>query len=245
MTWRRIERIGNAALFLGDSEALRHLLPANDALLCDPPYGISVATDIGSGDTRRVPFGGRPGQSPIVRRQKDYQPIKGDDRPFDPARWLSTKPTLMWGANYFAHRLPAGRWLGWDKRETLKPNCQSDMELAWTNVPGNTVRLHRQMWSGMVRRGDFWRSGQHGSRREHPTEKPVQLMAWCIRHMRLKPGAVILDPYMGVGTAGAAAVLLGHPYVGVEFEARYFDTACERLALVQRDPAAWTRRLAA
>lgn len=240
MNWRRVERIGNATLFLGDSEALRHLLPAYDALLCDPPYGIAVATDIGAGDIRRAAFAGD-----FIRRQKGYRPIKGDDRPFDPSPWLSDCPTLFWGANYFAHRLPAGRWLGWDKRETLKPNCQSDMELAWTNVPGNTVRLHRQMWSGMVRRGDFWRCGQHGSRREHPTEKPVQLMAWCIRMMRLKPGAVILDPYMGVGTAGAAAVLMDHAYVGVECEERYFNAACDRLALVQRDPAAWAGKLAA
>lgn len=245
---RRTVTIGPATLILEDSEALNRAGELRgDALLADGPYGIKVRTDIGINDLRPAAGSGRLNGGPAARRAKAYPQVHGDDRPFDPRPWLvDGRPTLMWGANFFAHLLPpGGRWLAWDKRETLKPNAQSCLELAWTNVAGATVRVHRQMWSGLVRRGDFWRTGAAGSRREHPTEKSPQLMAWCIDQMRLPSSAIILDPYMGVGTAGVAAVLKGHRYVGVEIEETYFDVACQRIATVLADPGRWAERLAA
>ena len=52
-------------------------------------------------------------------------------------------------------------------------------------------------------------------------------MAWAIRHV---PKAdTILDPFMGSGTTGVAAIQLGRKFIGIEREPKYFDIACHRI----------------
>jgi site-specific DNA-methyltransferase (adenine-specific) len=62
--------------------------------------------------------------------------------------------------------------------------------------------------------------------REHPTQKPVALMAWCVEKTKAKS---ILDPFMGSGTTGVAAIQHGRQFIGIEREPRYFDIACRRI----------------
>lgn len=62
----------------------------------------------------------------------------------------------------------------------------------------------------------------------HPTEKPVGVYEPLIRVVT-KPGHTVLDPFMGSGTAGVAAALLGRKFIGIETEPRYFDIACKRI----------------
>jgi site-specific DNA-methyltransferase (adenine-specific)/modification methylase len=66
-----------------------------------------------------------------------------------------------------------------------------------------------------------------GERSAHPTQKPIDLMLWCLQ--RLKGGRTILDPYMGSGTTGVACVRLGRRFIGIEIEPKYFDIACRRI----------------
>jgi len=68
----------------------------------------------------------------------------------------------------------------------------------------------------------------------HPTQKPVALMRWCIEQAKVPPGGVILDPYLGSGSTGVAAVQMRHPFIGIEIEERYFDIACWRIEEAQR-----------
>jgi site-specific DNA-methyltransferase (adenine-specific)/modification methylase len=68
----------------------------------------------------------------------------------------------------------------------------------------------------------------------HPTQKPVSLMAWCIAQARVPAGGVILDPWMGAGSTGVAAVMAGHPFVGIECEPVYFETALRRIEAASR-----------
>lgn len=78
-----------------------------------------------------------------------------------------------------------------------------------------------------------------GRPRVHPMQKPVALMSWCIQEARVPAGGTIIDPYMGSGSTGIAALERGHPFVGVEIDRRYFDVACRRIAEVQQhEPAA-------
>jgi len=63
--------------------------------------------------------------------------------------------------------------------------------------------------------------------REHPTQKPVSLMTWCLGF--LPDARTILDPFMGSGTTGVACVQLGRKFIGIELEPRYFDIACKRI----------------
>ncbi len=62
----------------------------------------------------------------------------------------------------------------------------------------------------------------------HPTVKPIALMAWLIR-LTTPPGAVVFDPFTGSGSTGAAAVLEGCRFLGIERETEYVDVACARI----------------
>jgi len=68
---------------------------------------------------------------------------------------------------------------------------------------------------------------------EHPTQKPVKLMRWCIGCLP-EPNQTILDPFMGSGTTGVAAVQMGRKFIGIEREERYFQIACRRIEDAQR-----------
>jgi DNA modification methylase len=68
----------------------------------------------------------------------------------------------------------------------------------------------------------------------HPTQKPIQLMQWCLGFI---PGAkTVLDPFMGSGTTGVACVNLGRAFIGVELDPDYFDIACRRIAEAYKQP---------
>ena len=51
---------------------------------------------------------------------------------------------------------------------------------------------------------------------------------WLVDWWSLE-GEVILDPFMGSGTTGAAAAILGRKFIGIEIDTQYFDLACERI----------------
>ena len=66
----------------------------------------------------------------------------------------------------------------------------------------------------------------------HPTQKPESLL-YRILLASTGPGDVILDPFFGTGTTGAAAKLLGRHYIGIERETAYIEAAEERLARIK------------
>ena len=70
--------------------------------------------------------------------------------------------------------------------------------------------------------------------RVHPTQKPKKVMEWCIEQIPLRPGSLIIDPFMGSGTTGIDATNLGHKFIGVEMDEEYFDIACNRIEQAQR-----------
>ncbi|HEV3262775.1 MAG TPA: site-specific DNA-methyltransferase, partial [Gemmataceae bacterium] len=73
--------------------------------------------------------------------------------------------------------------------------------------------------------------------RVHPTEKPVGLIGSVIK---AAPGQTILDPFMGSGSTGVAAVKEGRHFVGIEIERRYFDLACKRIEEAYAEPRLFT-----
>jgi len=64
--------------------------------------------------------------------------------------------------------------------------------------------------------------------REHPTQKPVGVIEWCINHLP-DDARIILDPFMGSGTTGVACAKLGRKFIGIEIERKYFEIACQRI----------------
>lgn len=76
----------------------------------------------------------------------------------------------------------------------------------------------------------FPNAGTSGDARNfHPTVKPLELMRWLVR-LLCPPGGLVLDPTTGSGTTGAAAVLEGRRFVGIELEPAYIEIAAARIA---------------
>ncbi len=213
----RVERIGLAELYLGDCREIAPTLERPAAVISDPPYGVSERTD------RKAK-----GRSKLAECN-DFPAVFGDDAPFDPVTWISAAPVVvLWGANHYCSRVPDGpSWLIWDKRDGIPSNDNADCEIAWSNI-GGPARVFRHMWNGMIR------ASEKDASRVHPTQKPIALMRWCILQAKVAPGGTILDPYMGSGTTGVAAVQMRHPFIGIEIDPGYFDTACRRIEEAQR-----------
>lgn len=213
----RIEKIGRATLFLGDCRDILPTLPKVDAVVTDPPYGIGV--DVAMAKQSGTKYGN------AAAAKRDYEATGWDNAP--PSDELIAavvahgKWAVVFGGNYFS--LPASRcWLVWDKENGS--NAFADAELAWTNLD-KPVRVKRHMWNGMLRKGQEERS-------EHPTQKPVGVMQWVID--QTPDAETILDPFMGSGTTGVAAVQMGRDFIGIEREPKYFDIACKRIEDAQR-----------
>lgn len=185
---------------------------------------LSVTRRMGSGFS--VAGGGRGIGAPVYTGK-----IIGDDAPFDPAPWLEhagDKPVVLFGADHFKTRLPeGGRFICWDKSCGQGPATTfSDAEFAWTNRR-NPRSIFRHFWAGAARSDDGFDAKIKG--RAHVSQKPVNLMAWCIEHARIGLDKVVLDPYMGAGSTGVAALLSGRRFVGVEIDPGHFATACARI----------------
>jgi site-specific DNA-methyltransferase (adenine-specific) len=216
----RKEVIGLATLYLGDCREIASGLERPAAVITDPPYGMAWNTD-----TTRFSGGAQ-----SVKRGKNWGGhIVGDREPFDPAPWLKMADVVtLWGWNHYAARLPVGTTLIWLKRnDAALGSFLSDAELAWVSG-GYGIYAFRDA------RGPTVRAMEAFGEAAHPTQKPVPLMRWCIQKAKVPPGGVILDPYMGSGSTGVAAVQMRHPFIGIEIEPRYFDIACRRIEEAQR-----------
>ena len=69
----------------------------------------------------------------------------------------------------------------------------------------------------------------------HPTVKPTALMAYLCR-LVTPPGGTVLDPFMGSGSTGKAAMLEGFRFIGIEREAEYIEIARARIEAARQQP---------
>ncbi len=198
-------------LHLGDCLDVLKALPDGsvDAVVTDPPYGL------GDTQARRRPF--------KWQRLGGQVPREWDRVPGHVANLLDLGPKVaIWGGNYFA--LPPSRgWLVWYKPDAL-PSMAS-AELCWTSLDQNTRHLRHSI------------SATNRERVGHPTQKPVAVMRWSLECLGLPPGSTILDPFMGSGTTGVAAVQLGMSFIGVEIDPTYHAIAKKRIDAALADRA--------
>jgi DNA modification methylase len=203
----RVERIGDATLYLGDCREILPTLGKVDAVVTDPPYGIGE-------DGGR--FRDRKGGGHRVLEKLGWDSERPDASIFQMIVSASYQQ-IIWGGNYFADLLPPSKgWLYWDK---LMGGDFADGELAWTSLD----RALRK----------FTHCNKGGGK-EHPTQKPVELMKWCLGF--LPDAQTICDPFMGVASTGVAAVKLGKSFIGIEREPSYFDIACRRIEQAYKQP---------
>lgn len=191
------------------TEELMQVFPDIDLLLTDPPYGIGESNEKALSRGKLA----KPTDYGHFEWDKETAPQEIIEAYVD-----SCDKSIVWGGNYFDFgKSPA--WLVWDKMNGS--NDFADCELAWTNL-NQAVRLFKFMWNGMLRDGE-----QRGVARVHPTQKPVELMRWCLN---LVPEAqTIIDPFMGSGTTLRAAKDLGRKAIGIETEEKYCEIAVKRL----------------
>jgi site-specific DNA-methyltransferase (adenine-specific) len=200
---------GGITIYHGDCREILPAVAPVDLLLTDPPYGI--------GDKwATTPVVGKRGSSRLWGRGEQW-----DNSTICP--WLldqaieKASSAIVWGGNYYA--LPPARgWLSWDKMQEFSG---AHFELAWTNlpIPARVFRLSRI---------DAYRNrAEH--RKEHPTEKPAQLMRWCIG-LAGESAKSVIDPFMGCGATVLASVALGRHAIGIEIEERYCEIAAKRLS---------------
>jgi len=202
---------GRVTLHHGDCLKLRHLVPADAAIISDPPYGMDWDTE-----TTRFSGGNNPSQRSAGRN--DRRKVMHDDEPFDPSPWLTWEKVVLWGMHHFAQRLPVGSVLTWIKRnDEAYGSFLSDAELAWMKG-GYGVYCKRDL-----------SMNAETATRIHPTQKPVPLMAWCMDKAKVPAGAVVVDPYMGSGSTIIAAIRTGRKAIGFEKDPEHFANAVQRI----------------
>lgn len=210
----RVEVIGNATLYLGDCREILPTLGKVDAVVTDPPYGISHKHS---------------GKAKGKWSRANSDAIYGDASAFDPSPYL-VAPTIMFGADHFANRLPPGGVFHvWDKEcgRTGRVDSFSDAELFWTSWQCKRVVL-RYMWKGLQ-----VQEPHIDQVRSHPTQKPISVMRSLIS---LTTGITILDPFMGSGTTGVACANLCRRFIGIEIVPKYFDISCRRIEQAYKQP---------
>jgi len=155
----------------------------------------------------------------------EYGKIRGDDEEFDPSHLLRFSFVLLWGGNNFAHNLPRGGWVVWDKRvvEAADRMMGSPFELAWCKK----VNLYKfiRVQHGGAKNADAKNGDVANGKRWHATQKPVLVMSACLDFC----SGTVADPYMGSGTTGVAAVRLGRQFYGCEIDPTYFEIAKKRI----------------
>ncbi len=156
------------------------------------------------------PYGIGIAANPVRQR---HERMQWDDAPPDAAIFdliiSASKEQVIWGGNYFG--LPARQgFLVWDKKQ-----------------PENfSLAMCEMAWLSRAQPAKLWRQSVLSYSKDHPTQKPVPLMRWCIEILSAKS---VCDPFMGSGTTGVAAVGLGCKFIGIEIEPQYFDIACRRI----------------
>jgi DNA modification methylase len=204
----RTEVIGDATLYLGDCLEVLPTLGRVDAVVTDPPYGTGCA-----------PRGGKQEGTIAI----DSAPLLPWDA-FD-LRWIDAIEDAP--AAVFCHHSTIG---------PLAQRLESDATLIYLKSNPSPFGCS---YEPCVTRGFDKRPPHHVEAynafngQVHPTQKPLEAMRFVIGKA---PKGTILDPFMGSGTTGVAALQLGRKFIGIELDPGYFDIACKRIEEAWKQP---------
>lgn len=218
MAYKRKEVIGDCTLYLGDCMEVMPALGQVDAVVTDPPYGISYKSGHA---TDALWKGGRTIANDETVCARDAV-----------AEWCDGKPCLMFGTWRATRPVQTKMVLIWDKGGALG---MGDLSIPW-KPDHEEIYVIGKGFIGSRDSGSVLRcppvQSMAKNGRMHPTQKPINLMYDLCRKV---PG-VILDPFMGSGTTLVACVKLGRKGIGIECDAEYFDISCKRVEEAYRQP---------
>ena len=219
-----IWQLGRHRLMCGDStdKATVELLMDGkkaDMVFTDPPYGMKLDTD----------YSGMQGNG---RKGKKYDKVIGDNEDFSPLLITSIfenfdcEEIFLWGVDYYFDLIPnfkEGSLIVWDK--TLQTNgdagYNSEFELLWTKTPHKKEVIHFNWFRY------FGLSSQDIKTREHPTQKPLQVITPYIeRHS--KENNIIVDVFGGSGSTLIACEQLDRTCYMMELAPKYCDVIIKR-----------------
>jgi len=211
--------IGEHRLLCGDSTDVDMVLKLISdkkqfSIYTDPPYGINEKGD-------RSQRGGLTQGNNLPDFKDDTIQYAIDA--YNITREFNPLKEVWWGANYYCHALPqTNNWLVWDKRvEEKQRDTQSDCELAWVKDGHSSIRIFRHLWKGMIK------ASEHGQKRVHPTQKPVELASYCFNEYEM--GNTILDLFGGSGATMVASHQTKRNCLMMEFEPHYCQVIVDRM----------------
>jgi len=221
--------LGNHRLMCGDStsiDAVDKLMNGKkaDVVFTDPPYGMFLNADYSDMNSK---FKGSKGGN-------KYDQVIGDNDDFSPelidtvfACFDYCKEIFLWGADYYAEHLPNknnGSWVVWDKRgdESADKMYGSTFELCWSKA------RHKRMMARVKWAGIFGMEKEHDKKRVHPTQKPVELVAWFFDYFSLKDKKNVVDLYGGSGSTLIASEKVGKNAFLMELDPKYCDVIVKR-----------------
>jgi DNA modification methylase len=223
--------IGRATLYLGDCRDILPTLGKVDAVVTDPPYVLSEA---GPGDSHF-------GMSLSKFDSADYKRIvsgfdlevfdelAGICEPFNLFCFCSNRQVSQIMA-YHEGRGRATTLCVWHKTNAApfaNGVWRGDIEYcvharASGAVFVGNAQEKKKVWEHPIVQDDA-----------HPTVKPLPIVKRLVS-ICSNPEQTILDPFVGSGTTGIAAVQLGRNFIGIEKDERHFATACKRIEDAQR-----------
>ncbi len=233
----RKEVIGRATLYLGNCLTVMPTLGPVSHIICDPPYEAILHASKQQRSAQR-----HDGGPNLLGLDFDcIDPIRDDFVALAAAQceqWFiafcTAEGVARWADPINASTMKYRRACVW-----VKPDACPQLN---GHGPAMGAELFVAAWAGQGR--STWNAGGkrgvythcvNGRERDgrHPTEKPRRLMAEILGDFT-NPDETILDPFMGSGTTGVAAVQMGRNFIGIERDERYFDIAVERLTNAQR-----------
>jgi DNA modification methylase len=206
--------IGRARLALGDCRDILPTLPKVGAVICDPPYGIRHSSNHGAS------WNGTEIANDHDTSARDFV-----------AEWAGDLPAVFFGTWKTPPVLSAKTCIVWNKGPA---SGMGDLSIPW-KPSFELAYICGKGWNG--RRGEGVVSGPamitwESAGRVHPHQKPEWLMAHFID--RCPDAQVIIDPFMGSGSTGCAAMQAGRDFIGCEIDPAYFDIACRRIEEAQK-----------
>lgn len=229
----RTETIGRATLYLGDCRDVLPTLGKVDHVFSDPPFDThthakhlaSVALSDAWGERQEMGFGCVTAEE-LAAMCADWVNLA--------RRWVVF--TCDWR---HAHSLPGLVRLGVWRKPDAAPQFTGDRPGTGWEPVAICHRQGKKQWNGGGKHG-VWTVGYQtdpalfkDGNKGHPTQKPVPLLkAWTADFT--DEGETILDPFMGSGTTGVAAVQMGRDFIGIEREQKYFEIALRRIEDAQR-----------